>query len=126
MRQLPTNLKTKVKKILDTYLKTIAVKGDEYIKTELAKRGSDANVSHSIGTNEITFTVKPKIEKLNTEKIPEKETAKFKKVLGPVPIEMLNQEMGQQEFPVSAIDRAMTRTQDAIKNKFDELIQKIY
>jgi hypothetical protein len=126
VRQIPKNIKGRVKNFFDTYLKSLAISGDENIKTELAKRGQEAEVEHSIGKNEIVFTVKPKIEKLETKKVPKKEAAKFKKVLGPVPLEMLNQEMSDQEISEVAVDEAMQITQDDSFNKFNELIEKMY
>ena len=121
------NTVSRFKKDFESHLKSTAIQGINNIKSELAKRGQNINASYSIKGNKIRFTVESRSEKIETEKLPEKETTKIKEVLGPIPIEMLNQEISQQSpISTSAIDKAMKRTQDTLKRKMDRTIKDLY
>jgi hypothetical protein len=120
MKQLKT---TNLKKSLDRHIKSIAIQGINNIKSELTKRGQDANVTYSIKGRKIKFIVEPKTEKIETDKLPAKEGAKFKDILGPIPIEMLNQEMSRQSFSTAAVDKAIDRTRISLNRKINETIK---
>lgn len=123
---LRRNVIQKFKKYFESNLKSIAIHGRENIKSELTKIGQDADVSYTINKNKIQFIVEPKTTKIETENLPYKETAKLKDVLGPVPIEMLNEEISQQRFSTEAVNKAMERTKEDLKKRVDRIVKKNY
>ncbi len=114
-----------IKKDLEACIKSTAIRGTQNIKDELTKRGQDSNVTFSVNKDKITFTIVPKIDKVDPDKLSGKEAAKFKKMLGPIPIEMLTEQMSQQEFPEIAIDKGIERTQDYLEDKVDEIARSM-
>ena len=119
---------TKIKsfrKDFESRIRSVAIEGTSNINSELTKRGQQATVSYTLNQNKIQFTVVPITQKLEEDKLPKKEAHILKKTLGPVPIEMLNQEMSQQSFSTTGIEKALEKTQETLRKKIDSLIKNI-
>jgi hypothetical protein len=113
-----------LKKKFDFGIRSIAIQGMNNIKTELMKRGQEADVSYIIYKNKIDFIVQPKIEKIEEQDIPEKDR-KILNVLKNVPIELLNEEMSKEQFSTVGIDKAMERTQEQTGKRIQDAIRKL-
>jgi hypothetical protein len=115
---------SELKKEIDSRMRIIGEKGVNKIRNELDKHGQKANVSFAIEKNKIKFFVKPKTEKIETDKST-KEMAKFKDVLGPVPLELLNQEIVKENFSTDGITKAMKQVNREIEKEVNTAIAKI-
>ncbi|MDD5649601.1 MAG: hypothetical protein PHF86_04175 [Candidatus Nanoarchaeia archaeon] len=111
-----------LKKKFDFKIRSIAIKGADNIRSELKKRGQEADVSYSIKNNTINFVVEPKIENLKTEDIANKQVLKG---LENIPVELLNEEITAQQFSTTGIEKAMERTQEQAGKKIQDSISKL-
>lgn len=106
-------------------LRSIAIMGTNNINSELMKRGQQANISYSMQKNKIIFFVEPKLDIIETEKIPAKQKATVLKGLENVPLELLSQEMMSSEFSTVGIEKAMERTQEQAGKRIQDEISKL-
>jgi len=113
----------KIKRDLEAHLKTVAIKGAENIRSELAKNGQKAKVSFSIRDKVIKYTIE--FEQQNLENIPQDQFAKIFKGFENVPIELLNQEMGDEKLLKFNIDKGMKRTQEQVEIYIQDKIKKL-
>ena len=115
-----------IKKDITKIISKAKVKGINNIQNELAKRNIEATVTCAQEKNTLKFKIEPKAQKITTEDLSPKEAAKMKQLLGPIPLEMFNQEVSQNKVPNRAVSEAIERTQkDVIKN-VNKLIKNIY
>lgn len=105
-------------------LRSIAILGTNNIRSELTKRGQEANVTYSIEKNKIDFFVEPKQDVIKTEDIPAKQRVMLLKNLGNVPLELLSQEMSG-EFSTVGIQKAMERTQEQAGKRIQDALSKL-
>jgi hypothetical protein len=89
------------------------------------KRGQQAKVAYSIQKNKIIFFVEPKLDVIETEKIPAKQKATVLKGLENVPLELLSQEIMSSEFSTVGIEKAMERTQEQAGKRIQDEISKL-
>lgn len=114
----------KLFKKFDFSIRSIAIKGMNNIKSELTKRGQEANVTYTIKNNTIDFIVEPKVEKIKEEDILSKDKQVLKS-LGNLPVELLNEEISKEQFSTAGIDKAMERTQEEAGKKIQDAISKL-
>jgi len=120
------NMLTDFKKDIKTHLASLAVKFTQNIKADLQKNGKNATVKSKVSENSVIIVVEPTQDKLRTNEISEKEVTRLFKNDIKIPIEMLNQEMSNQEFPVSIVDTAIQRTIDVSDKWVLDKIAKSY
>jgi len=119
------SLRKSIKTRLDKCIRETAIQGVDNIKSELTKEKQEADVSYKISNEGIKFLTEPKTEQIKAENLSGKEVAKFKKVLGDIPLEMLSEEINKQEFSEEPINRAMKRTQETLGKKLNEITENL-
>jgi hypothetical protein len=121
------NVRKRIRKDFDKCIKDTAIQGVDNIKSELSKEDQRADVTYKIKSSEefdsIIFSTTLKTEQIKADDLTGKEVAKFKKVLGNVPIEMLSDEINKQVFSEFPINKAMERTQQTLIKKVDKIFQ---
>lgn len=121
------NVRKRIRKDFDKCIKDTAIQGVDNIKSELSKEDQRAGVTYKIKSSEefdsIIFSTTLKTEQIKADDLTGKEVAKFKKVLGNIPIEMLSDEINKQVFSEFPINKAMERTQQTLIKKVDKIFQ---
>jgi len=125
MNTFRKQLKKSFKNDFEKHLKDIALKGIENIKSELLKSGKDAYVSYKIEKNKIKYIVEPKIENVSNEKVLDKKFQSTFKGFENIPLEMLNEQLVEESFPINLVDKALQKTQKDSDKKVSEIIKKL-
>jgi hypothetical protein len=119
------SLRNLKKDVLNAISKETKVNGVEKIKNELAKRNIDATVTCTQHGNKFTYSVEPKTQEISSEKLKPKEAAKIKSLLGPIPLEMFNQEVSKNSIPEGIINKTIEKIHEDVSKSVDEVIKKI-
>lgn len=119
------NLKSLKNDVMKAISKEATLKGVNNIKNELEKRKIDATVTCKQHRNSFTYSIEPKAQDIDSEDLSPKEAAKIKKLFGPVPLEMFNQEVSKKSIPDRAIDIALEKTQEEILESVEKVIKNI-
>jgi hypothetical protein len=105
-------------------IRSIAIMGVNNINSELLKQNQQANTSYTVKGNKISFVIEPKIDSIETKKISIEQRKKVFKGFENIPLELLSQEM-VSDFSVTAIDKALERTQVQAEKRIQNAISKL-
>lgn len=117
---------TKIRRDFESHVKSVAVKGENNIKSELQKSNKDAIVTTKIDGNKVKFIVEPKRNKIDTEKLSAKDMATTFKAFKDLPIELLNEALSQDNFSVDRETKlGLRRTQKSSDEWVKKQIKKL-